>query len=207
MSAYPSQRVRLAVNLQSHTPVVDSITNANALIWRSTDVRFEVALFNGAALLTPLDNITTLYFSILVSRIGAPVVEKTFAGASLNTALTMGEWTAGLEASCHAYFELTCAETHISLPDSTVNNTATLWWVLYALTTGDVALHRTYGGGILTVEESGANNLSVLAATDGLRNVSGQPYIYNRETGKWNHLCAEGAGVQRHLVLDEEVSL
>lgn len=204
---YPGQRVRLACNVQSHAGPLDSVTGSEALLWLCAPARFEIALLNGpATLLTPLDGITSLYFAILISRVGAAVVEKTFGG-TINSGLIWADWGAGAQDDCHAYYELTAADMDIALPNIATDDTARLYWVVYADTSYTTPIRRPFAGGSLLVQASGANNLSVRPNTDGLRFVNGQPYLKNRETGNWNPIWTEGAGSQRHLILGEEVAL
>lgn len=111
------QRLRIAGNPLSFEQPKNVLTRGSGKLWSGSAAQVEVALFDGASL-SDIANLSFVTFEIkepvgnaAPAPSATPLVQKILAAGALNGTLTLEQWTAGAAENCHAFFELSDAET------------------------------------------------------------------------------------------------
>ena len=191
--AISAQRLRFACVKDSHTPMLDLVTNGPAKIWRGTDITIELGLFVGAALIDTVAPIATLYLEIHRPRGSYPLVQKSVAGASIVTTVTQETWTNS--SAQNASINLTAAETQFDLGDN-IQGTAEFWLVVHIVDTTGKKI--TWSVANLTVEEDGAqNDMAVVPMSNqDFRIKNGNLQLWNPVQDKWHTFYPTGPSGQ-----------
>ena len=195
--AISPQHLRFACVKDSHVPMLDLVTNAQAKIWRGTDVVIDLGLFVGAALIDTVAPIATLYLEIHQPRSSAPLVQKSVAASSIIATVLAADWTAGTAQNLS--IPLAAADTQFDASGN-VQDLGTFWIVVHVV--GIDGTHLTWGVANLTVEEDGAQNgLSVvpLSNPDFRISTAGNLQLWNPTQGKFQTFYPAGAAGQETI--------
>lgn len=201
-----TQPVRLAFNAeQIPGSALDVNTNASPVIWRGTDVSFQIGLFyDGLPIDVSAYNALKLEVkpNTVDGRVGSALMSKTVS--SPDNTLTKENWAAG--TAQNGVFTFSNTETLLDLGGQ---QSATFWLVVSATTSGGNTV--TLGSATLTIYEDGAGlggpapsqidayytktdadallAAKLSAALSNLRATTDQrAVVYCPDTGKWHAL-------------------
>jgi len=187
MATLNRQRIRIAGDAISFDRPNDKIRNAAPAFWRSNDIQFELALFDGSVLLdiSNLDNLT-VDIRLAGENGGAPdssvtpAMSKNLDSTSLNPSLLLANWDAGTDQ--HAAISFTGAESNVA---------AGLYWLsVWGVTTDVPGRTITYAAGVIKVIEDGAGlSTSPTPPTDTFYNTMQSDARYLQLTNNLSELA------------------
>lgn len=200
----PRYRTRLKADCLHHGSLTCLLQGAVPRIWRGVDWQVEVALFLGDTFTDDISNIDYVVAELhdASDRDGAPLVQKTVAAVDLNTTLTEEEWDGGAADDAHAVFAFEDGDTQLDMTDA-IDNVVNFWLVIHAVTTD--GYRTTYAGGVMEVEEDGAQNglATVTSAVPTVVLYDGDLYLYNPDTALYHKAQATGAAGAVTLALEQ----
>ncbi|MEM1057919.1 MAG: hypothetical protein AAGK14_01615 [Verrucomicrobiota bacterium] len=153
MATLPRQRIRLRLDTAGSDQALDERTSAAPVLWRGTDVQFELGLFRGATLLS-VANLAAVTLEVKANSVAGLVGGALMQGSDGSPDDTLAAETWADETQQHALIAFTGAETNLDLGDG--NREQTFWLVASATTTDDPTRTIVLGSALLTIRESGA---------------------------------------------------
>lgn len=135
------QSIRMAMDVEYPTTLVDVNTNRPPAFWAGTDVQFQVGVFS-KGIIGVLDNITTASAQILDVSSGASTV--VLAATTINPIVASADWNSG--ASAHIIFNLANAQNQFPPTDA---DTQQYWVQFIGQTSGGITI--LFGGSTINV--------------------------------------------------------
>lgn len=144
------ERIRIALEVESHEPQTDEIAGGQPQMWRNNDVQFEIGLFLDGAPRSLSDyQSLTLFVKDNDNRTGGPnLMLRTIAAADITPTFTAEEWDN--KEKQHCVFPFSAAETRLDMQGG---NTREFWLSVFGLTTDGKRI--TVGSTILKLHHDG----------------------------------------------------
>ena len=139
-STLPIQRIRVKVDVTSFEHFKDVLTNLAPGFWDGNDLRIELALFKGAALLD-ISNISQLQVDVksYANLAAASVMQQ--ISTTFNPALLLEDWQNDVAGAYHCAFTFLGSETAVG-----TGAVKTEFWLIFSgKTTDSPAKDLTYG--------------------------------------------------------------
>lgn len=151
--------IRIGFDLEkSLAPRTVEADGADPLVWRGTNVRFEVGLLKDDQIIDDISNLASVTLEVFEKNAigGTPKLQKVVSAGSLDNSLDQESWEDGSKQ--HANFDFTDVETNLDSPGSTYQ---TAWedefyLVVSGVTSGGSKI--TYGYALLKFREDGTGS-------------------------------------------------
>lgn len=146
--------IRLRLDVDQKSAPQDANTSSTPVVWRSSDVAFQLGIFYAAAVVD-VSNLTSVTLEIKTAGAGttaadptaSPLASKTVT--SFDNTLDAATWTAGTKQ--HVAVAFSAEEMNFAL-----GGTETQWLVISALTAAGKTI--TLAAGLIQVKEDGYNS-------------------------------------------------
>lgn len=185
--------LRLRLNVDSSSGVVDAVTEGSPDIWQASNLAVQFAIFRGDELVdVSVYSSVTLKIKHLDDRQGPALMEKTITGAELNQALTLEEWNERTQQ--HGTFAFTPAETSLRVGDQTRKS---FWLVICAI--DDAGALRPLGAGELVVVKSGCDEDELVLPPGG-----GEDF-YNTTESDARYVLKTGDTMSGNLAINRSI--
>lgn len=220
---FTHQRVRLVFDLSNpRADALDYMTGQSPIIFRGTDVAFEITGFWGlpdsaSSDVIAITNLSSLTFEVFESNGGTMVMTETVSAGSLITSLTKSNFLDTAHATpYHALCAFTNAETAPSLGTGIL--TKDYYGVVTVVTNDSSPREITWGQFTLTIEEDGHGAVTtpplgdpsyLTAAEVGALIAAAKVdtlHLYNQTTGKYVQMQVVGTDTDRTIVMGEEIT-
>lgn len=220
---FARQRIRLVFDLSNlRADALDYMTGQSPLIFRGTDVAFEITGFWGSPDSTSSDvlaitNLSSLTLEVFESNGGTLVMTETVDVGAMNTALTKTDFIADGTTPYHALAAFANDETAPSLGTNVLSRD---YYGVVTVVTNDASPREiTWGQFTLTIEEDGHGAVTTPPLGDPQYLTSAETqaliaaarvntlHLYNQTTGLYCELQIQGAGDDRTIIFGNEIAL